>query len=540
MIVVVDNYDSFTYNIVQVLQRLYSGEVLSLRSKECTVADIENAFKKAAGKNYLVIGPGPGTPLDAGVSIEAIKYFAKKVPILGVCLGHQAIGAAFGGKIIHAKNVRHGKVETITLDGRGLFRTLGKTGTFVRYHSLVIDKATLPKCLEITAKSTDGDIMGVRYRGGGVCIEGIQFHPESIASDGCDKLFRAFLNYRLEALDVPLILNTLVSKKPLSKEQTYAFMMDLTDGNLDGAQTAAILMGLCCKGITSDELFGAAKVLCEKKMILPISNAGVCEIVGTGGDGKGSFNISSLSAIVAASCGARVAKHGNKAVSSKSGAADFYKALGIKIDTTPAQTAKIIAKTNFGFLMAPIYHGAMKAAAPVRASMKIKTIMNILGPLSNPAGAQYQVLGVYSPALLKSVGRAAKMLGAKRVMVVCSTDGYDEISPCAKTQVFQINDDNKEYEYLIDPAKFGLSDIEAEDIAGGNASENASIAMEVLSGIGKKGLVGAVSLNAGAVLYISGKCKTLLDGYKAAQSAIQNGTALQKLDEVIKMSKSVV
>lgn len=555
MIVVIDNYDSFTYNIVQVLQRLAS-DVRVLRSKECTVEDIEKLFESSTAKNsqsgeksdksltsdattaaptpnYLVIGPGPGEPRDAGVSIDAIKHFAHKVPILGVCLGHQAIGEAFGAAIIHAKNTVHGKVEDMTLDGRGLFRTLGKKGTFVRYHSLVIDSATLPKNLEVTARSSDGDIMGVRDKGAGPCIEGIQFHPESIASQGCDKLFKSFLNYRTEPLVVKDVLNKLVDKKDLTARETYAFMMDLTDGIMDERATAAILTAISCKGVSADELFGAAKVLCEKKTPLPISGSDLAEIVGTGGDGKGSFNISSLSALVVASCGQKVAKHGNKAVSSKSGAADFYKALGIKIDTTPERAAAVIKETGFGFLMAPIYHGAMKAAAPVRAALGIKTIMNILGPLSNPACAAYQLLGVYSPTLLKSVGRAAKKLGAKRVMVVSSDDGYDEISPCAATKVFQVSDDGKEYEYTIDPKKLGIEDIDPHDLDGGTAAENAALAMQLLNGAGVKGLLEAVSINAGALLYLSGRSRTIKAGYDMAKTALKNGTTLKKLQEVI-------
>lgn len=564
MIVVIDNYDSFTYNIVQVLQRL-GNQVKVLRSKECTIKDIEKAFglnceshesldnqnmgqtaaistqrtqspqfsnSNKRESNYLVIGPGPGDPTTAGVSIDAIKYFAHKVPILGVCLGHQAIGAAFGAKIIHAKKVVHGKVEDMTLDGRGLFRTLGKNGTFVRYHSLVIDNSTIPGDFEVTARSADGDIMGIRYKGSGYCIEGIQFHPESVASEGCDKLFKSFLNYRRDPLIVKDILNKLIDKKDLTSSETYAFMMDLTDGNMDERATAAILTAISCKGASADELFGAAKVLCEKKTPLPISGNGLAEIVGTGGDGKGSFNISSLSAIVAASCGQKVAKHGNKAVSSKSGAADFYKALGLKIDTTPERTAAIINETGFGFLMAPIYHGAMKQAAPVRAALGIKTIMNVLGPLSNPAGAAYQLLGVYSESLLKCVGRAAKQLGAKRVMVIASCDGYDEISPCDITRVFQINDDGKEYEYNIDPKKYGIQNINPHDLDGGTPAENAALAIQVLNGAGVPGLVAAVNLNTGALLYLSGKAKTIKDGYQMASNAIKSGAALKKLEEI--------
>ncbi|MEE3314087.1 MAG: anthranilate phosphoribosyltransferase, partial [Treponema sp.] len=451
MIVVIDNYDSFTYNVVQALQRLSEDEVRVIRSKECTVEDLE-----ALPMTALVISPGPGEPKDAGVSEDAIRHFAGKVPILGVCLGHQAIGEAFGAKIIQAKRICHGVVEEMDLDGRGLFRIIGKKSSFTRYHSLVIDESTLPDCFEVTARSEDGDIMGIRHKT--MMIEGVQFHPESIASQKGDDIFRAFLNYRRENLHVEEFLNQLMEKKDLSEEQAALFMENMTDGTMDERVMASILVAMAAKGPSASEMIGCASVLLKKKKPLPLKMKGLAEIVGTGGDGKGSFNISSLSALTAAACGQGVAKHGNRAVSSKSGAADFYESLGIKIDNPPEKTARQIEETGFGFLMAPVYHSAMRFAAPVRKALGVKTIMNILGPLLNPAGAEYEVLGVYSPDLMQDYARAAKSLGAKRVMVISSKDGYDEISPCAETLVYQINGDGKEYRYTISPEKFGITD----------------------------------------------------------------------------------
>src|SRR5574344_811001 len=241
MICVIDNYDSFTFNVVQALERLSGDKVEVLRSKECTISDIESLKP-----DYLVISPGPGTPTDAGISIEAIQYFAGKVPILGICLGHQAIGQAFGAKIVGAKFIRHGVVEEIDTDGRGLFRIIGKKGNFTRYHSLVIDESTLPPDFEVTARAKDGDIMGIRHKT--LPIDGIQFHPESIASQGGDDLFKAFLNYRRDNLPVSDILNTLIAKKDLDEKTAALFMENLTDGTLDERVTSAILTALAAKG----------------------------------------------------------------------------------------------------------------------------------------------------------------------------------------------------------------------------------------------------------------------------------------------------
>ena len=231
-----------------------------------------------------------------------------------------------------------------------------------------------------------------------------------------------------------------------------------------------------------------------------------------------------------------MAIHGNRAVSSKSGAADFYSAIGIKIDTPPEKTAELIDKTGFGFLMAPIYHSAMRFAGPVRKALGIKTIMNVLGPLTNPAGAKYQVLGVYGKELLEPVARAAKKLGAKRVMVITSKDGFDEISPCVPTYVYQINEDNKEYKYMINPEDFGITDCNVEELSGGTGEENAALGLEILNGKGRKAIHCAVCLNAGAVLYISGKVRTLKEGYALADEALKSGKTLRKLEEVKQMS----
>ena len=540
MILVIDNYDSFTFNVVQALECATNEEIKVVRNDEAGLEQLADLKP-----SHLIVSPGPGNPSGAGVSVEAIKYFAGKIPILGICLGHQAIGEAFGAKIVGAKFIKHGIVEDIDLDGRGVFRTIGRSAKFTRYHSLVIDEASLPADFEVTARAKDGDIMGVRHKT--MAIEGVQFHPESIASQACQELFKAFLNYRRDNLPVAEYLRQLLDeKKPLSRDQASFFMENLTDGTMDEKATAAILTAMAARGLpTADEMAGCAGALLKKKTDFPLAakagatGTGLAEIVGTGGDGKGSFNISSLSALVAASCGQGVAKHGNRAVSSKSGAADFFENLGIKIMAEPEKTASLVKETGFGFLMAPVYHAAMRFAAPVRKALGIKTIFNVLGPLLNPAGAEYEVLGVYSADLMEDYARAAKALGAKRVMVIHSRDGFDEISPCQPTDVFQINDDGKEYRYVIEPAKFGINDASEDELEGGSGADNARLAMEVLNGGGRASIKAAVGLNAGAVLYLSGRAKTLKDGYDMATGAIANGTALRKLQEIQKVSEEL-
>lgn len=532
MILIIDNYDSFTYNVYQSMAKLTKEEIKVVRSKEVTLQQLIDM-----NPSKVVVSPGPGRPEDAGISVEAIKYFAGKVPLLGVCLGHQAIGYAFGANIVGAKFIKHGIAEEINVDQKGLFRLMGKREVFTRYHSLVIEEASLPEDFEVTARADDGDIMGIRHKT--LPIEGVQFHPESIATPKTKEFFSAFLNYRLEPFNISAILNQLIAKQDLTEDQASLFMENVAEGTMDERQMAAILVAMAAKGPVAAEMAGCAKALLKVKTPFPCNKKGLAEIVGTGGDGKGSFNISSMSALVAASCGQPMAKHGNRAVSSKSGAADFFENFGINIMASPEKTAQLVEKTNFGFLMAPVYHSAMRFAAPVRKALGIKTIMNILGPLLNPAGAEYEVLGVYSKDLLEDYAHAAKALGAKRVLVLCSRDGYDEISPIVPTDCYLIDDKGTETKFVINPEKFGITGCCEDELMGGDGAENVRLAMEVLNGNGRKTIKAAVGLNTAAVLYLAGKAKNLQEGYKMALDAIDSGKTLAKIKEIQEISQSL-
>ncbi|HKK47952.1 MAG TPA: anthranilate phosphoribosyltransferase, partial [Alkalispirochaeta sp.] len=378
MIVLIDNYDSFTHNLYQYLSQLTDEEIRVIRNDRVTVDEMARMEP-----SRIVISPGPGRPEDAGISVAAIQRFAGELPILGVCLGHQAIAQAFGGRVISAKEIVHGKTDRITTDGRGVFRAVNSPAEVARYHSLAVSEADLPEELEISARGQDGEIMGIRHRD--YVIEGVQFHPESVASDDGMKLLSNFLNYRREPFEPRRYLSEIIDGASLSQREAAEFMEELTDGHLTDAQIAGFLVALNAKGIESPEVAGCAQVLQRKHTPLTVRGP-LLDTCGTGGDGLGTFNISSLTALLAASCGARVAKHGNRAVSSRSGSADFYKALGINIELSPNQAAASISDAGFAFLYAPLYHGAMRFAGPARRQLGIKTIMNLLGPLVNPAG----------------------------------------------------------------------------------------------------------------------------------------------------------
>jgi anthranilate synthase/phosphoribosyltransferase len=531
MIAIIDNYDSFTHNLYQYLCELTDETVEVFRNDKIEVSRLESL-----NPSGIVISPGPGRPEEAGISVEVVTHFAGKVPLLGVCLGHQAIGHAFGARVVQAGRIVHGKVEEIRLDGRGLFRGLPGTARFTRYHSLAIDRESLPPELEVSAMSADGEIMGVRHKD--YPIEGIQFHPESIASEHGKQVLQNFLRYRREPFPLAAILAGLQQKKGITRDQAEAFMDELTDGRLSDAKIAGVLVSLTGSLISPEALAGFAAVLRRKRRPFA-SDRKVLDTCGTGGDGLGTFNISSLAAIVAASCGALVAKHGNRGVSSPVGSADFYRALGVPVDVEPAASEELLRETGFCFLFAPTYHGAMRHAAKARSELGIRTAMNLVGPLSNPADASYQLIGVYDPELCGPVAEAAHLLGVRRVMVVHGEDGLDEISVCARTQVVEVDETGNRRDYFLSPEEFGISRRPVAELRGGTAAENGIMAGELLRGEGPAAIREAVLLNAGASLYICGLARNIGEGYARAQEALRSGRAAEKLERIRAAGKAM-
>ncbi len=524
MYLVIDNYDSFTHNLVQYLREIVEAPVEVIRNDRITVEEV--ARMVPAG---IVISPGPGRPEEAGICVELIRRLAGTVPILGVCLGHQAIAHAYGGRIVPAARIVHGKAEDIRLDGRGLFRGLPRVARFTRYHSLAVEEASLPACLEVTARAADGEIMGVRHRE--LLVEGVQFHPESIASEHGKRCLQNFVGYRREPFPLSAVLGRLQAGQGMSREEAEAFMDELTDGRLSDAQIAGVLAALTGPLVTPETLAGFAAVLRRKKRPFA-SDRRVLDTCGTGGDGMGTFNISSLAAIVAASCGAPVAKHGNRGVSSPSGSADFFRELGVAVDAPAAASERLLRDEGFCFLFAPTFHEAMRHAARARGDLGIRSAMNLVGPLANPADASYQVIGVWDPQFLGSVADAAHLLGVRRVMAVHGEDGLDEISVCARTRVVEVDETGRRREYGLTPEEFGMTRFAPDQLRGGTAAENARTAGELLAGRGPAAVREAVALNAGAALYIAGFARTIGEGYRRARTAMEDGSTAAKLERI--------
>ncbi|HIW48930.1 MAG TPA: anthranilate phosphoribosyltransferase [Firmicutes bacterium] len=325
----------------------------------------------------------------------------------------------------------------------------------------------------------------------------------------------------------------LAKKQDLSYDMAEQVMNEIMGGEASQIQMSAYLTAMSLKGETIDEITASAQSM-RNHCIRLLHEVDALEIVGTGGDGSNSFNISTTSALVAAAGGVPVAKHGNRAASSKCGAADVLEALGVNISVSPEKSAEMLQQNGICFLFAQNYHIAMKYVAPVRKELGIRTIFNILGPLANPAGAKREVMGVYEEALVEPLARVLKNLGVKNAMVVYGQDQLDEISLSAPTTVCALKD-GVFSSYVITPEEFGFDRCEKKDLAGGTAEENAAITRAILNGEpGPKR--NAVLLNAGAALYVGGKAPSLKEGVIQAANLIDSGAAKAKLEEFIRRS----
>lgn len=334
----------------------------------------------------------------------------------------------------------------------------------------------------------------------------------------------------------------------LEEDEATRVMEEIMGGEATPAQVAAFITALRMKGETVTEIVGAAKVMRDKSVKVPAQGgkglgdhdgAGtrLIDTCGTGGDGTMTFNISTTTAFVVAGGGVKVAKHGNRSVSSSCGSADVLEMLGVNIQASPDTVARYINEVGIGFLFAPLFHTSMKHAIGPRKEVGIRTIFNILGPLTNPADARYQLLGVYDEALCELLAQALMRLGTERAMVVHGLDGMDEISVTTKTKVSEIRD-GEVRSYSVEPSEFGLKSYSMTELRGGNAEENAGILRGILSGRVNGAKKAVVTINAGAAFYISGVSEDMKEGVKYAEYVIDSGKALSTLEELIKASES--
>jgi anthranilate phosphoribosyltransferase len=332
-------------------------------------------------------------------------------------------------------------------------------------------------------------------------------------------------------------IDAIINKgRSLSEEEAAAVMEEIMTGEATPAQLGAFLATLRAKGETVDEMVGMARVMREKSLHVPYEG-NVVDTCGTGGDGAGTFNVSTAAAFVAAACGLTVAKHGNRAVSSSCGSADVLEALGARIDLSPEQVAQCLKEVGIGFMFAPSYHPAMRHAAGPRREIGIRTVFNILGPLTNPAGARYQVIGVGAPGLAEKMAQALSRLGCQRALVMHSADGLDEMSVSAETTVYQVRWGGSLSRTTTSPEQGGLSRWPLASVLGGTPEQNAIAFREVLES--RPGPLRDFTLmNAAAILVAADTGAEMYTGVQRAAKAIDSGEALAKLDAFVKLTHS--
>ncbi len=535
MILVIDNYDSFTWNLVQYFGAL-SADPLVRRNDEITVDEIR-ALKPRA----VVLSPGPKSPAETEPTNRILRELAGQIPILGVCLGHQCIGHVFGARIRRADRLMHGKTSDITHDGEGLFLGMPDPFTATRYHSLIVDRESLPPELIVTAETDEREIMGLKHRD--LPVWGVQFHPESILTQEGMRLLRNFLDLAgvrsapgATAEDggvagVSEAIAQVADGRHLHRALARTVIGQVMEGAASPAQIGALLMGLRMKGETLEEIAGAAEAM--RRFAIPVSTSRrpLLDTCGTGGDGQQTVNVSTATAIVAASCGVAVAKHGNRSVSSRSGSADVLEAAGVKIDLTPEQMGRCLDETGFAFLFAPALHKAMRHAAGPRREMRLRTLFNLLGPLTNPAGAEHQLLGVYDAGKARLIAGALRLLGTKRAWVVHGCEGLDELSIAGESLVFAV-ERNQVEERRIQPEDAGLSRQGGVVPRGGDPPENARWLWSLLEGEVQDATRPLVLLNAAAALVVAGVAADLKDGRARAEEALRSGAAVSLLRRV--------
>ena len=538
MILMIDNYDSFTYNLVQEFRGL-GANMKVVRNDEINLAGIAALQPEA-----IVFSPGPGNPDSAGVTLAAVKEFAGKMPLLGICLGHQSIAQAFGARIVSAQRLMHGKTSRIAHDGKGIFRGLAQGFEAMRYHSLAVERATLPDCFEVSATSEDGEIMGLRHKT--LDIESVQYHPESIGTPDGRRQLRNFLDHvrgigggTADAVPAPVrkkLTARVIDGQPLTDEECEGVFAAVMRGDMPESELAALLTGFHRKGVTAAELAGAARAMRGEGV--RVGNCGLdpVDIVGTGGDGAGTFNVSTTAAFIAAGAGVPVAKHGNGAATSKCGAADVLAALGVNLAAPISVVERCLREIGICFLFARNLHPAMKFAAPVRKALGFRTIFNLLGPLTNPAGARRHVIGVYDPKLAPLFAQTLLSLGSTRALVVCGDGNLDEISPDGLTFASELRN-GAVTSTLIDAGRLYGASYPTSAIVGGDPQTNASLLLRVLRDEEQGACRAAAVMNAAAALVIGEKAPDLKVAIGLACESIDSGNALAKLNALIEATK---
>ena len=548
MFLLIDNYDSFTYNLVQAFGFLgHKPIVMSNDDPELLALATDPKLCR------VCISPGPGHPDRAGLCLEFLQRLSPAIPVLGVCLGHQVLGRFAGVEVNVGPVIMHGKTSKIAHDGQGLFAGLPNPMCVGRYHSLVVNAGDNHPEFTVTARAAEGEVMAMTYNDRPWA--GIQFHPESILTPDGLRLLENFL-FRfpnanggkspsrpetpgtaqtagnsgavVEAAPkneppVPLsrIFDAIGQREDLSEAMAKQIFSRLMDGDLSPAQAGAVLLGLRSKGETPVEMAMAAEAVLERAVHLSLPDNDFIDVVGTGGDGRSSFNCSTATALTLAGLGFPVVKHGNRSISSKCGSADVLERLGLPLDTPPREVAHVLEKKHFVFLFAPLYHPSFKHIMPIRKELGIRTIFNFLGPLVNPTRPRYRLIGVPTLEVLPLIAGALAHIGGSTSAVVYGAGGYDELTPIGPAHVVLVRGNTME-PLVIDPAQYGFAPCTPEDLVISGPKEGEAVLRQLLAGKGAQAMRDMVALNVGLSLFLL-TSTPLVECMEKAKRAVAEG-----------------
>ena len=534
MILLIDNYDSFVFNVEQYLRELTSEEVRCVRNDKITLDEI-----RRLNPSKIVLSPGPKHPQDSGICLEILKSDIA-VPVLGICLGHQAIGLVQGAKIKRLEKPYHGKTSLIKVSRKEpLFTGLPDEFEVMRYHSLYVDE--LPSNLQATAVSEDGVVMALSVRDRP--IFGIQFHPESYFTQYGKKIIENFINYEAapaaEVAKEPKIrplkpfLIKLQENERLDDRDFEQICEIIASKEYEITQLAALLVLISEKSLYPQSLASLAKNILKYSQTYRDPSP-MIDLCGTGGDGFKTINISTTVAFILASLGVKVAKHGNKAVSSKSGSSDVLEILGVKSSNSLLRQRELLNDKNLAFFHAPFFHPLVGEVREVRQRLGIRTVFNVLGPLLNPnLSLKNQLVGVYHKPVLRLYAETLQLLGRERALVVRGEDGRDEISLAGETRVVELRG-GQISEYSITPEQFGFRRAFHSEIEGGMPEQNAEILKQILKGEISGPKFDIVVLNAMFALYTAGVADSPAQAKEVILDAIKSGKVYRYFEDYVR------
>ncbi|MDE5831456.1 MAG: anthranilate phosphoribosyltransferase [Desulfovibrio sp.] len=530
MFLLIDNYDSFTYNLVQAFYALDKDPVV-LKNDDPRLLD----FAVSPDLEMVCVSPGPGHPADAGLCPEFLRRLDPSVPVLGVCLGCQLLGLHAGADIEIAPTIMHGKQSEIFHDGQGIFANLPNPLKVGRYHSLVVkDDKKSESSFSVAARGPEGETMALKYHDRPWV--GVQFHPESILTPDGLKILANFpdkiIPEKKRAFSFSQILDRVAAGEDLSADMAATAFSALMDGELSPSQAGAFLMGLRLKGESPLELAHATRAALARSARVPGLSGDCIDVVGTGGDGKNSFNCSTAASLILAGMGYKVVKHGNRAVSSKCGSADALEALGIKLDANPETALDKLDETNFAFLFAPHFHPSFKNIGPLRKELGIRTLFNILGPMINPARPNHLLMGVARPELVKLIAETLAQSPLRRGAVVCGAGGYDEMTPLGPAEIAIVENGSVSW-FTFDPAKYGIESCAPEDLAVGSKEEAVETLKAILRGEGKKAMTDMVALNVALALRLLNPEKSMDKAMEEAVAATRGAAGRRFAEDVV-------